>query len=108
MRVLRQNLVQNLFRNLCSNEVVVVTVHYRLGFLGLLFLDDETTPEPNLCMWDLKMALEWVRDNVNKFNGDRENVTIMGHSSGSALAEFLCLSPMTKGKSFFSMRQLFE
>jgi para-nitrobenzyl esterase len=72
-----------------DNDVVVVTVNYRLGALGLLnlaALRDEDGPETgssaNIAIQDQIAALQWVSDNIDRFGGDKGNVTVMGSSSG--------------------------
>jgi para-nitrobenzyl esterase len=67
-------------------EVVVVTINYRLGPLGFLFLGD-LCPElegavGNCGLRDQVAALEWVHENAAAFGGDPENVTIFGESAG--------------------------
>ncbi len=59
--------------------VVCVTINYRLGCDGFLFLEDVT---PNRGLLDQIAALEWVQDNIAAFGGDAGNVTIFGESAG--------------------------
>lgn len=81
---------------LIENDVVVVTINYRLGALGFLCLH---VPEAagNMGLKDQIRALQWIQENINKFGGDKKNVTICGVSAGSASCEFLLLSPAAKG-----------
>ncbi len=60
---------------LVDHGVVLVTVNYRLGPLGLLSTGDDRAPG-NQLLWDQKMALEWVRDNIRAFGGDPEKVGV--------------------------------
>lgn len=43
------------------------------------------------------MALRWIKENISSFNGDPENVTLMGDSAGGAIADLLSLSPHSRG-----------
>jgi juvenile-hormone esterase len=47
---------------------------------------------------DQNMALRWVQENIEKFGGDPNSVTIFGESAGGASANFHMLSPMSRGK----------
>jgi para-nitrobenzyl esterase len=68
-------------------DVVAVTVNYRLGALGWLYLDelggDAIGADNNLGLRDQIAALEWVRDNIAAFGGDPDNVTLYGYSAGA-------------------------
>ncbi|XP_017962236.2 acetylcholinesterase [Drosophila navojoa] len=68
---------------LMQEEVIVVTLNYRLGALGFLSL-----PEPgiygNAGLKDQRLALQWVHDNISNFNGDPQNVTLFGESAGGS------------------------
>lgn len=81
---------------LIEHDVVIVTVNYRLGPLGFLNLG---IPEAagNMGLKDQVKALEWIQDNIAKFGGDKNNVTVFGASAGSAAGDFLLLSPLAKG-----------
>jgi carboxylesterase type B len=51
----------------------------------------------NAAMLDQVFALEWVRDYIHVFGGDKNQVTAMGESAGAASVSLLALSPLTKG-----------
>ncbi len=80
------------------NDVVVVTVHYRLGVLGFTsfegILEGATA---NAGLLDLIAALEWVRDNIEGLGGDPDNVTIFGESAGASLIMNLLAMPAARG-----------
>lgn len=63
-------------------QVVVVTLDYRVGGLGFIDLGTESEPG-NQGLYDQSMALKWVKDNIKKFGGDPQSVTLFGESSGA-------------------------
>ncbi|XP_057336609.1 juvenile hormone esterase-like isoform X2 [Microplitis mediator] len=81
---------------LVEKDVVLVTINYRLGIFGFLNLDDEAAPG-NQGLKDQVMALKWVQQNIDKFGGDPNLVTIFGESAGAASVHYLTLSPLSQG-----------
>merc|ERR1719342_653542 len=80
---------------LLDQDIVLVTIQYRLGFFG--FLSTETSAAPgNYGMLDQIAALKWVKENIEAFSGDPDMVTIMGQQAGGASVHYLMLSPITK------------
>jgi para-nitrobenzyl esterase len=88
-------------RNLASNgDVVVVGVNHRLGPFGYLYLDHlarKYTGSGNTGIFDLVLALEWVRDNITNFGGNPDNVTVFGQSGGGAKVRALLTMPAARG-----------
>ncbi|HJT59254.1 MAG TPA: carboxylesterase/lipase family protein [Ktedonobacteraceae bacterium] len=74
--------------------VVCVTINYRLGADGFLFLGDGIT---NLGMLDQIAALTWVQENIAHFGGDPTNVTIFGESAGGMSVATLMAMPGVAG-----------
>jgi para-nitrobenzyl esterase len=65
--------------------VIVITINYRLGYLGFFAhpaLDTEGHPAGNYGLMDQQFALKWVRRNIGAFGGNRNRVTIFGQSAG--------------------------
>ena len=81
-------------------QVVIVTLQYRLGVLGLLWhpaLAEADQPfEGNWAIQDLIAGLAWVHVNIEAFGGDARNVTIFGESAGGVAVSQLCLSPLAR------------
>ncbi|GLV39704.1 uncharacterized protein CBL_08230 [Carabus blaptoides fortunei] len=83
---------------LLSQDIVLVTINYRLAILGFLSLEDTSLGVPgNAGLKDMVLALKWVQQNIEQFGGDRSNVTIFGESAGAAAVHYLMLSPTAKG-----------
>jgi para-nitrobenzyl esterase len=81
-------------------DVVVVSINYRLGVFGYLWLGDhlpDSGVSANCGQLDAIAGLEWVRDNIAAFGGDPGNVTIFGESAGAASVGTLLAMPAAKG-----------
>ena len=74
--------------------IVCVTINYRVGAEGFLYLGDGIA---NLGLLDQVAALEWVRENIAAFGGDPGNVTIFGESAGAISVGTLLSIPRTEG-----------
>ncbi|KAI1005840.1 hypothetical protein K3495_g2380 [Podosphaera aphanis] len=73
-------------RNLAALEdVVVVSFNYRLNIFGF---PGQPDGDYNVAILDQRMALEWVRDNIENFGGDSERITLFGQSAGAASIDF--------------------
>lgn len=78
-----------------AGRMVVVTINYRLGPLGYLYVPG--TGDSNAGMRDQLAALKWVRDNIAAFGGDPDNVTIAGQSAGASSVIALVASRTARG-----------
>ncbi|MDA2810477.1 carboxylesterase family protein [Nocardiopsis sp. RSe5-2] len=79
---------------LAREGVVAVAIHHRVGAEGFALIDGGT---PNVGLLDQIHALEWVRDNIERFGGDPRKVTVFGHSSGAMSAVTLMAVPRARG-----------
>ncbi|KAK3696624.1 hypothetical protein LTR37_017877 [Vermiconidia calcicola] len=68
-----------------AEDVVVVTVNYRLNIFGFPGCPGCTQ---NLGFRDQRLAVEWLRDNVAAFGGDASRITIFGQSSGGVAVDY--------------------
>ena len=65
-----------------TNDIIVVTIQYRLNVFGFLHLADSVAGG-NQGFLDQTMAMKWVYENAEKFGGDKTRITISGESAGS-------------------------
>ncbi len=82
------------------HDIVVVTINYRIGLLGFLYLGEiagEQYAAGNQGLLDQIAALAWVRDNIAAFGGDPDAVTLMGQSAGSISIANLLAAPAARG-----------
>ena len=82
-----------------NQNVIVVTLNYRLGFLGLLSLTEltgEAGHSGNYSFLDQNMALQWINKNIKSFGGDPERVTLFGESAGANGTCFHMASPLSR------------
>lgn len=67
-------------------DVVVATINHRLNVFGHCYLPDvlgdDFSQSGNVGYLDLVAALNWVRENIEAFGGDPDNVMIYGQSGG--------------------------
>lgn len=84
-----------------KRDVVAVTLNHRLNAFGYLYLGgvggEKYANSGNVGMTDIVLALQWVRDNISKFGGDPNNVTIYGQSGGAGKVSTLLAMPPAKG-----------
>ena len=81
-------------------NMVVVSINYRLGVLGLLshpcLRDPDTGYDGNWGFLDQIAALQWVNRNIAAFGGDADNVPIVGLSAGGGSVGAHCICPTSR------------
>lgn len=80
--------------------IVAVTMNYRLGGLGFLYLDELVEGADGtgiLGALDLLAGMQWLRENIAAFGGDPNNITIAGSSAGGGMVNALLGMPAAKG-----------
>ncbi|XP_018565472.1 esterase E4-like [Anoplophora glabripennis] len=80
---------------LVDQDIVLVTISYRLGTLGFLSTGDKEAPGNN-GLKDQVQALKWVKQNIESFGGDPDCVTIMGYGAGAMSVILHMVSPMSQ------------
>ncbi|MFS8183473.1 carboxylesterase family protein [Pseudovibrio denitrificans] len=87
-----------------EQNVILVTLNYRLGALGFMQLSPNGRSEVqfggNYGLQDQTVALEWVRNNIEAFGGDKDKVTLFGESAGAMSTGLHLLSTDTAQDTF--------
>jgi len=89
--------------NLAHNhDVVLVSINHRLNVLGSTYLGEVAgaafAPSGAVGMMDIVASLKWVRENIERFGGDPNLLTIFGHSGGGRKVATLMAMPSAKGR----------
>jgi len=82
---------------LALEDVVVVTINYRLGVLGFLdfsFVDEDF--RPNCGLSDIVQAIRFAKENIAAFGGNPANITVFGQSAGAVICSALPVMPGVK------------
>jgi len=85
------------------HDVIVVTINYRLGAFGWFShpaIQDQhegIDKTSNFGTLDIVEALRWVKNNIEFFGGDPNNITIFGESAGGHNVLSLMVAPQAKG-----------
>jgi para-nitrobenzyl esterase len=97
-------LVYDASRLAVGQDVVVVTIHYRMGVFGWFSHDalssDDTTLDDrsgNFGTLDAIAALRWVQEHISAFGGDPNRVTVFGESAGGSDTFAMLVSPRAAG-----------
>lgn len=80
---------------LMLQDIVVVTIKYRLNIFGFLNMDTNEIPG-NAGIKDQIAALQWVSQNIASFGGDPKQITVGGQSAGAVSAHWLALLPESR------------
>ncbi|NLC97084.1 MAG: carboxylesterase family protein [Erysipelotrichaceae bacterium] len=86
-----------------NHDAIYVSVNYRLGVLGFNPLsalkkgsDEENSG--NFGLLDIAFALDWVKNNIENFGGQKDNITVAGFSAGGRDVMAMLTSPLFKDK----------
>lgn len=82
-------------------DVVVATINHRLNVFGHCYLGgvlgEEFQQSGNAGFLDLVASMKWVKENIEAFGGDPDNVMIYGQSGGGRKVSLSYASPFAKG-----------
>ncbi|XP_028161955.1 liver carboxylesterase 2-like [Ostrinia furnacalis] len=83
-------------KHITQEDTILVVPQYRLGSLGFIS-NGQKEASGNAALFDLQVALTWVKDYIEFFGGDPTRVTMMGQGSGGSAASVMALS--SEGRS---------
>ncbi|XP_068626616.1 carboxylesterase 1C-like [Battus philenor] len=83
-------------QELASEDIVVITVNYRLHLLSFFTLNS-VEARGNLAILDQYLALLWIRENIAAFGGNPNAITLVGHSAGADCVLHHIVSPRSVG-----------
>lgn len=86
---------------LVAEDMVVVTLNYRLGNLGFLAHPELEDDAGNFALMDQQQALRWVKENIAEFGGNPDNVTLFGESAGGHSVMSHIVSPRATAENLF-------
>ena len=81
-------------------DVIIVTINYRLnifGFMNFASIDSAYEDSGYLGTKDQVAAVKWIKENIEAFGGDPDNITVFGESAGSISTMLLTVIPAAKG-----------
>lgn len=97
---------QEIRGNTLVNDInaIYVSVNYRLGVLGFnplaaLKTGNDEENSGNYSLLDIAAALDWVKENIETFGGDKDNITLAGFSAGGRDVMATLISPLLDRKS---------
>jgi len=65
-----------------QKPIIAISIHYRLGYWGFLAGNALAAENnTNLGLFDQRLALRWIRENIHYFGGDPDKVTLFGESA---------------------------
>jgi para-nitrobenzyl esterase len=85
-----------------AQNIVTVTLNYRLGALGFLAhpaltAENGSSGSGNYGLLDQQQALTWLRQNISEFGGAANRITIFGESAGGNSVCAQLASPLSRG-----------
>ncbi|UJR18219.1 hypothetical protein I4U23_005119 [Adineta vaga] len=67
-----------------NTNIIVALIQYRLGVLGFLATGNGPNDiKGNYGILDQRMAITWIKNNINAFGGNPNQITLFGQSSGA-------------------------
>ncbi|XP_054721378.1 carboxylesterase 5A-like [Uloborus diversus] len=86
---------------LAANGLVIfVTVNYRVSVFGFLSALTDSAPG-NVGLYDQRLALNWINENIENFGGDKDRITLFGRFTGAMSAAIHAFSPLSRNEKLF-------
>ncbi len=84
--------------NFAQNGIITVTINYRLGAFGFCSLPElsQGGAVGNFGLFDQTAAIKWVKNNIEAFGGDSENIVLMGQSAGAMSVDIHLSNPLVR------------
>lgn len=77
-------------------DVIFANMNYRVGVFG--FLNGKVPDAPgNQGLHDTLLAVKWIKENVIRFGGDPDKITLFGESAGAVTVGYFLVSPLARG-----------
>lgn len=84
--------------NMAKAGLVYVAISYRLGVFGFYNLNEyDKTCDTNCAVSDMQQSLRFIKENIEAFGGDPDNITICGESGGAMGVMDMMACPAAKG-----------
>lgn len=69
-----------------AQDSIFVAMQYRLGIFGFL---EGSISTGNMGLKDQQLALKWIYQNIERFSGNKDEILLMGQSSGKIKYDFV-------------------
>ncbi|CAH8522823.1 unnamed protein product [Schistosoma bovis] len=87
------------------SDTIGITLNYRLGLLGFLYTNHHGI-SGNYALYDLHAAIMWIKTNIDSFNGNSNEITLIGYGHGAALVHLFSLSKMSQGTTGTGIKRI--